>query len=72
MSEEPPKKMTRKTKKKTKNEPASSALVNIDISSYKPLTHCQRTIKNIRRKVLNNLIDYFDDFNNEEKEEVEQ
>lgn len=70
VSEEPPKK-TRQTKKKTKNELATSAPVNIDISSYRPLTHCQRTIKNIRRKLLNDLIDCFDNFNDDEKEEVE-
>lgn len=73
-SKEQPKK-TRQTRKKTKttsNEPTSSASVNIDISSYKPLTHCQRTIKNIRRKVLSDLVECFDDFNDNEKEEVEQ
>lgn len=59
-------------KKMKKNELTVSTLVNIDISSYKPLTHCQRTIKNIRRKLLHDLVDYYDDFNDEEKEEVLQ
>lgn len=54
VSEEQPKK-TRQMRKKTKSEPTTSAPVNIDISSYKPLTHCQITIKNIRRKVLGDL-----------------
>lgn len=68
-------KKTRKLVKKTKltgNVSTTSALVNIDISSYKPTTHSQRTIKNIRRKVLDDLKEYFDDFNDSEKEDVEQ
>lgn len=52
------------------NEPAASAPVNIDISSYKPLTHSQRIVKNIRRKLLHDLVDYYDDFSDEEKEEI--
>lgn len=71
VSEEQPKK-ARQTRKKTKNEPASSTPVNIDISSYKPLTHCQRKIKNIRRKLLHDLIKYFDDFNDDEKEAIKK
>lgn len=46
---------TTQTSKKAKsigNAPATLAPVNIDISSYKLMTHCQRTIKNIKRKVL--------------------
>lgn len=68
-------KKTRQMRKKiktTSNEPTSSAPVNIDISSYKPLTYFQRAIKNIRRKVLSDLIDHFDNFNDNEKEGVEQ
>lgn len=59
-------KKTRQSSKKTKttsNLSASSALVNVHVPSYKPMTHCQRTIKNIRRKVLDDLKEYFDDFN---------
>lgn len=59
-------------RKKTKSQPTTSASVNIDISSYKPLTHCQRTIKNIRRKVIGDFKECFDDFNDDEKKEVEQ
>lgn len=54
------------------NVPTIFELVNLYISSYKPMTHCQRTIKNIRRKFLDDLKEYFDDFNDNEKEEVEQ
>lgn len=70
-SDEKPNK-AKQTKKMKKNEPAASALVNIDISSHKPLTHCQRIVKNIRRKLLHDLVDYYDDFNSEEKDEVLQ
>lgn len=68
-SNEKPKK-ARQTKKMKKNEPAASTPVNIDISSYKPFTHFQRIVKNIRRKLLHDLVDYYDDFSDEEKEEV--
>lgn len=70
-SDEQPKK-ARQAKKVKKNEPATSTLVNIDISSYKPLKHCQRIVKNIRRKLLHDLIDFYDEFNSEEKDEVLQ
>lgn len=36
------------------------------------MTHCQRTIKNIRRKVLGDLKECFDDFNDDEKKKLEQ
>lgn len=67
-------KKTRQSNKRTKsigNIPATLVPINIDIPSYKPMTHCQRTIKNIKRKVLDDLKEYFDDFNDSEKEEVE-
>lgn len=68
------KKMRQSTKKmKTiDNVPTISTPVNIDISSYKPMTHCQSIVKNIRRKVLDDIKDYFDDFNDNEKEDVEE
>lgn len=68
-------KKTRQTRKKeetTCNAPTSSTPVNIDISSYKPMTHCQRTIKNIKRKQLSDLKECFDDFIDSEKEETKQ
>lgn len=68
-------KKTRQSSMKTKstsNALASSTPVYIDTSSYKPLTHCQRTLKNIKRKVLDDLKEYFDDFSDNEKGEVEK
>lgn len=68
-------KKTRQSSKKTKttnNVPATSAPINIHVASYQPMTHFQRTMKNVKRKVLDDLKDYFDDFNYSEKEEIEQ
>ncbi|XP_059078170.1 uncharacterized protein LOC131876722 [Cryptomeria japonica] len=46
--------------------------IPIDIASFKPMSHFERTMKILKRKQLDDIKDYFDSFDDIQKQEVVQ
>lgn len=69
-SKEESKKLKATGKKSKPVSDASKPSAPIEIKSLKPMSHFERTLKYLKRKQLHDVKDYFDSFDDKQKEEV--